>query len=177
MTFEPTAVEGVVVIGLEPVGDRRGTFARTWCRREFDAHGLDFTPVQCSLSVTSARGSIRGLHYQASPFGEPKLIRCTRGAVYDVILDIRPESVSFGKWMAIELTPTNLKMVFAPPGTAHGFQTLADDTEVSYWMGAFYEPGSATGVRWDDPFFGVTWPEPPTVISERDRSFPLWDQR
>ena len=177
MIFTPTSVDGAFVIDVEPVGDNRGGFARTWCQREFEARGLKVTPVQCSVSMNPVRGTIRGMHYQADPHGEPKLVRCTRGAVYDVVLDIRPMSPTFRRWISVELTEANRRSVYAPPGTAHGFQTLAPDSEVYYQIAQFYEPSSARGVRWDDPFFGIQWPDQPAVMSERDQGFPLWGDR
>ncbi len=153
----------------EPRRDERGFFARTWCREEFAAHGLNPNLVQCSISFNAKRGTLRGMHYQAMPHQEAKLVRCTRGAIYDVVLDLRPGSPTFGQWHAAELTADNRQMVYIPEGVAHGLQTLSDDTEVFYQISEFYHPESSRGVRWNDPAFGITWPISEPILSERDR--------
>ena len=172
MTFHETKIPGVFEIHLEPKRDDRGFFARSWCQREFKDHGLDPNLAQCSISYSTQRGTLRGLHYQAAPFPETKLVRCTQGAIYDVVLDLRPQSGTFRDWIAVVLTAENRNMVYVPKGCAHGFLTLKDDTEVFYQMSEFYNAESARGVRWDDPAFRIVWPEKVRVISERDQSYP-----
>lgn len=173
MIFLPTSLHGAYVIEPERLEDERGFFARTWCQREFQTHGINMTIVQCSVSFNRKRGTLRGMHYQVAPQAEAKLVRCTRGAIYDVIVDIRPDSATFGKWIASELTADNHRIHFIPVGLAHGFQTLEDETEVFYEMSQFYAPESARGFRWDDPAFGIDWPPAAErVISDRDRNFP-----
>jgi dTDP-4-dehydrorhamnose 3,5-epimerase len=172
MRFERTPVEGVLIIGLEPREDERGFFARTWCDHEARAHGLEVRWVQGSISYNARRGTLRGLHYQLSPHEETKLVRCTRGSVYDVVLDVRPQSPSFGRHVAVVLNSTNRLAVYVPAGCAHGFQTLEDDTEVAYQISEIYAPGSAAGVRWDDPVLGIQWPVPSPILSDRDRALP-----
>jgi len=170
--FRETTVAGVVVVDLERHEDNRGFFARTWCQREFAEHGLDARLVQCSLSWNRRRGTLRGLHYQAPPHAEAKLIRCTRGALWDVALDLRRQSPTFGRHLGVELTGGNRTMLYIPEGVAHGFQTLEDDTEVFYQMSEFYAPEAAQGVRFDDPAFGIRWPIPDPIMLERDRAYP-----
>jgi len=172
MMFTETALRGAFLIEPECRQDERGFFARTWCQREFEAHGLSTQWVQCNLSFNKQKGVLRGMHYQAAPYGETKLIRCTMGAIYDVIIDLRPDSLTFRQWLAVELTAADRRMLFVPAGFAHGFQTLAEETEVFYQISQFYAPEYARGVRWDDPAFKVSWPDDNHIISERDRSFP-----
>jgi dTDP-4-dehydrorhamnose 3,5-epimerase len=170
--FTETSVPGAWLIELEPIEDERGWFARTFCRDEFAAHGLDPAVAQCNASFNNRSGTLRGMHYQAEPHGEAKLVRCTRGVIFDALVDLRPESPSFCRWTGFELTPANGRMLYAPVGTAHGFVTLADDCEVLYQMSYPYVSEAARGVRFDDPAFGIEWPVEPAVISERDRSYP-----
>lgn len=172
MIFHETKLPGVFEIHVEPQADERGFFARSWCQREFADHGLNPKMAQCNVSVTSRKGTLRGVHFQAVPYAETKLVRCTRGAIYDVVLDLRPHSPSFRDWIAVVLTAENYNMVYVPEGCAHGFQTLQDDIEVFYQMSEFYNPEAARGVRWDDPAFRIAWPEKVEVISERDRTYP-----
>ena len=173
MRFLPTALPGVFVVEPELKADDRGFFARTWCRDEFAAAGLAATWVQCNVSFNRRAGTLRGMHWQAAPHEEVKLVRCTTGAAYDVVLDLRRDSPAFGKWVAVEITAENRKAVYIPAGCAHGFQTLADATELFYQMSAFYHPEAAHGVRWDDPAFGIAWPPcAARVIAPRDISFP-----
>ena len=172
MRFVATALEGAYVMEQERHVDDRGWFARTWCEEEFAAHGLDSRPVQCSVSFNQRRGTVRGLHYQAPPFAEAKVVRCARGVVFDVAVDLRPGSPSFARWIGVELTPENGRMLYVPKGFAHGFMTLADATEVAYQMSARYSPQHARGVRWDDRLVRVQWPAPIEVISARDRDYP-----
>jgi dTDP-4-dehydrorhamnose 3,5-epimerase len=171
MTFEQTAIPGVWLVDLEPHKDSRGFFARTWCAEEAAAHGLNPACVQCSVSFNQRRGTLRGMHWQAEPCAEAKWIRCIRGAVWDVALDLRPESSSYGKWVGAELSADNRRMIYIPAGVAHGFQTLENDTELSYQMSEPYVPGLARGVRWNDPAFGIDWPIAGPVLSERDCTF------
>jgi dTDP-4-dehydrorhamnose 3,5-epimerase len=171
--FRETALEGAFVIELERIEDERGYFARMFCRREFREHGLTAEVVQANTSFNRRKGTLRGMHYQAAPHEEAKLVRCTRGAVYDVIVDLRPGSPTFRRWVAVELTAENDTMLFVPEGFAHGYQTLEDDTETSYLMTAYYEPSAGRGVRWDDPAFGIEWPEvEERTINERDQNWP-----
>ena len=172
MKFSPTALAGACIIDIEPVPDERGFFARNWCREEFARHGLNPDLAQCSISFNKKRGTLRGMHYQAKPHEETKVVRCTRGAIYDVIVDLRPASPTFRKWIAVELSADNRRMLYIPVGLAHGFQSLTDDTEVFYQISAPYHPESARGVRWDDPAFGIEWPVAERVISDKDRQYP-----
>jgi dTDP-4-dehydrorhamnose 3,5-epimerase len=172
MTFHETRVSGAFEICPQPAADERGFFARTWCKNEFKAHGLDSRLVQCSTSFSKQKGTLRGLHYQVAPYAETKLVRCTQGSIYDVVVDLRPQSPTFKDWVAVALTAENRKMMYVPEGCAHGFLTMADDSEVFYQMSEFYNPESARGVRWDDPAFHIEWPGKVEMISERDRSYP-----
>jgi dTDP-4-dehydrorhamnose 3,5-epimerase len=173
MRFTATPLAGAYVVDVEPVADERGLFARTWCRREMEARGLDPGLVQCSVSFNKKRGTLRGMHFQAPPDQEVKLVRCTRGAVFDVVLDLRQGSPTFKRWFAAELTADNRKALYVPAGFAHGFQTLADDSEVLYQMSEFHSPESARGVRWNDPAFAIDWPRAAKrTMSQRDRSYP-----
>jgi dTDP-4-dehydrorhamnose 3,5-epimerase len=157
--------------------DERGFFARSWCEREFREHGLNSELVQCSISFNKERGTLRGVHYQAAPNPEAKLVRCTRGSLYDVALDLRPDSSTYLKWTAAELSAENHRALYIPEGCAHGFLTLEDQTEVLYQMSEFYYPEAARGVRWNDPAFGIEWPGKVEVISERDRIYPDFENR
>jgi dTDP-4-dehydrorhamnose 3,5-epimerase len=170
--FKETGLQGAFVI--EPVRneDERGFFARTWCQREFEEHGLNERLAQCSLSSNRKKGTLRGMHYQAAPYEEAKLIQCSRGAIYDVLVDLRPASPTFMRWTALELTADNRLMAYLPEGFAHGFQTLVEDTEVYYHISEFYVPESARGFRWNDPAFGIQWPSAERTISARDNSYP-----
>jgi dTDP-4-dehydrorhamnose 3,5-epimerase len=172
MIFEKTKLPGVFEIRMEPMPDERGFFARCWCEREFESHGLNPKVVQCSVSFNARRGTLRGMHYQVAPDQEAKVVRCTKGALYDVLVDLRRGSPTFGDWVAVVLTAERRNMVYVPEGCAHGFLTLEDETEVLYQISEFYSPQSARGVRWDDPAFRIVWPEEVKVISERDRKCP-----
>jgi dTDP-4-dehydrorhamnose 3,5-epimerase len=172
MIFTPTRLAGARVIDLERREDERGFFARSWCRHEFEEQGLNAQLVQCSISFNTVRGTLRGMHYQAKPHEEAKVVRCTRGGVHDVIIDLRPDSPTYLLWEAVELSEENRRMLYVPEGVAHGFQTLVDATEVCYQMSEVYRPESARGVRWDDPVFGIRWPDGERIISRRDRSYP-----
>jgi len=172
MRFNRASLPGVWTIELEMLGDERGWFARTFDVEEFRAHGLDPAVVQCNASFNASRGTLRGMHYQADPHGEPKLVRCTRGAIFDVAVDLRPDSPAYCRWFGVELSGENAMMLYIPPGLAHGFQTLSDDCEVLYQMGHEYLPEHQMGVRWDDPAFCIDWPEAVALISEKDGSYP-----
>ncbi|HLF26890.1 MAG TPA: dTDP-4-dehydrorhamnose 3,5-epimerase [Anaerolineae bacterium] len=172
MIFTETKLPGATIIDLQRLGDERGFFARTWCAREFEEHGLSPRLAQCGLSFNQRAGTLRGMHYQVAPRQEAKLVRCTAGAIYDVIIDLRSDSPTFKQHLAVVLTAQNHKMLYIPEGFAHGLLTLEDDTEVLYQMSEFYAPEHARGVRWNDPAFGVEWPDAVQVISERDRSYP-----
>jgi dTDP-4-dehydrorhamnose 3,5-epimerase len=171
--FVELKLGGAFRIEPERRADERGFFARTWCRREFAARGVCCDWVQCNVSYNRRRGTLRGLHYQAAPWGEAKLVRCTAGGVYDVIVDLRPGSPTRGRWEAVELTAENRWQLFVPEGFAHGFQTLADDTELFYQMGREYCPEAARGLRWDDPALAISWPEcRQRTISAADLAYP-----
>lgn len=173
MIFTQTDLEGAFIIDLERIEDDRGFFARAWSRNEFEEHGLETRVAQCNLSFNKRRGTLRGMHLQRPPHAEVKLVRCTRGAIYDVIIDLRKESPSYERWIGVELTEDNGRMLYVPEGFAHGFQTLADDTESFYMVSEFYTPSAEAGVRWDDPAFGIEWPlGEPTEISEKDKNWP-----
>lgn len=171
MLLTPTSIGGVVLVELEPLRDERGFFARSFCAGVFAAGGLDGRVAQCNISFNARRGTLRGMHWQEEPHAEAKLVRCTAGAIHDVVVDIRPRSPTFLCWEAFELTAANRRSLHVPPGVAHGFQTLADDSEVFYQMSVAYEPGCARGARWDDPAFGIRWPLPSPILSERDRGY------
>ena len=173
MKFTPTALPGVFFVDIEAIEDDRGFFARSFCRDEFSAHGLSPELVQCSVSWNRRKGTLRGMHYQAPPHEEHKLVRCTSGAIHDVVVDLRADSPARHRWIAVELSAANRRAVYIPPGCAHGFQTLSDDSEVFYQMSEFYHSESARGVRFDDPAFGIEWPLPNPIISARDRALPL----
>jgi len=172
MNFTSAAVVGAVIIDLEPHRDQRGFFARAYCEREFAARGLVTQYPQCNISYNRTRFTLRGLHYAAAPAREEKLVRCTRGSIYDVVLDLRADSATCFQWYAVELTQENRRMLYIPAGVAHGFLTLEEHTEVFYQMGASYVSEAARIVRWNDPRFGVKWPHQPTLMSEGDRSVP-----
>jgi dTDP-4-dehydrorhamnose 3,5-epimerase len=176
MIFQETALPGVMEIRIEPNEDERGFFARSWCEKEFKAHGLDPTIVQCNISFNIHKGTLRGLHYQRPPHAEAKVVRCTRGAIYDVAVDLRPDSRTFKKWVGVTLNAENRNMLYVPEGCAHGFLTLEERTEVFYQMSESYHPESAAGVRWNDPAFRISWPTEIEVISERDRSLADFNQ-
>jgi dTDP-4-dehydrorhamnose 3,5-epimerase len=172
MIFRETKLPGVFELHLDEKHDERGFFARTWCEQEFRDHGLNPRVVQCSISFNQKKGTLRGVHYQAAPHGEDKLIRCTHGGIYDVALDMRMGSPTFKEWIGRELTAANHHMLYVPKGCAHGFITLHDQTEVLYQMSEVHHPESARGLRWNDPAFGIAWPNRVEVISDRDRTYP-----
>lgn len=172
MDFCQTRISGVFEIHVEPRFDERGFFARTWCREEFETKRLISKLVQCSISFNTRKGTLRGMHYQVAPFAETKLVRCTRGVIYDVVLDLRPQSPTFKEWVSMVLSAENRHMVYIPEGCAHGFLTLEDASEIFYQMSEFHNAESSRGVRWDDPAFRIHWPGKAQVISERDRTYP-----
>jgi dTDP-4-dehydrorhamnose 3,5-epimerase len=172
MLFTETKLKGAFIIQPEKFEDERGFFARTWCQREFATHGLNPGLAQCSVSFSHKRGTLRGMHYQIAPHEETKIVGCIKGAIYDVIIDLRHDSPTFTQWVGIELTSENRLMFYIPEGLAHGFQTLEDNTEVSYQISQFYAPEHARGVRWNDPVFAIRWPEDPSVLSDRDKNYP-----
>ncbi len=172
MRFIANELEGSYIIELEPVTDERGFFARTFCAKEFKEMDLASHFVQCNIAWSKAKGTLRGMHYQIAPHADVKIVRCTCGAIYDVIIDFRPHSPTYCKWASVELTPASKTMLYVPDGFAHGYQTLEQDTEVSYWMSNFYNPSAQRGVRWNDPAFSIQWPLPNPILSENDRSYP-----
>jgi dTDP-4-dehydrorhamnose 3,5-epimerase len=171
MRFIETELKGAFIIELELLEDERGFFARSFCRREFKEHGLNPDVAQCNISYNKKKGTLRGMHYQVPPHEETKLVSCTKGAIYDVIIDLRPDSPTYCQWFAVELNTENYKMLYIPEGFAHGFQTLEDDTVVFYQMSEFYHSESARGLRWDDPTFGIEWPHSFPVISDKDKNY------
>lgn len=173
MHFTETEIKDVWVIDPSPHEDKRGRFMRAWCMREFSEHGIEFTPVQANMGLSVSKGTTRGMHYQVAPALEAKLIRCTRGAMFDVALDLRTESPTFGKWYGTILSADNGRMLYVPENCAHGYQTLEENTEMHYLTSAFYTPSAALGVRFDDPTFKIEWPLVATVVSEQDLSWPF----
>lgn len=172
MKFLETRLAGVFEIDIEPHYDERGFFARTWCHKELEEHGLCGKTAQCSISFNPRRGTLRGIHFQAEPHPESKLVRCTRGRIFDVAVDLRPASPTFGQWTSAVLSADNWKMLYIPAGCGHGLLTLEDETEASYTISEDYYPELSRGVRWNDPAFAIEWPEHPTIISERDNTYP-----
>jgi dTDP-4-dehydrorhamnose 3,5-epimerase len=177
MIFVPTQIPGAFRIDPELLTDERGFFARSWCRNEFTTHGLSPRLAQCNISFNRSKGTLRGIHYQEAPSQEAKLVRCTRGVIYDVILDLRADSPTFGQHYGEFLSADDHRMLYIPEGCGHGFLTLEDSTEVFYQMSEFYAPQTARGIRWDDPAFGIDWPGEVNVMSERDRTYPdfVWN--
>lgn len=171
MIFKETKLKGAFIIEPERLEDERGLFARTFCQKEFKKYGLNFSIVQCNISFNKKKGTLRGMHYQVAPHEEAKIVSCIRGAIYDVIIDLRKDSPTYCKWFAVKLTVENYKMFYIPKGFAHGFQTLEDDTMVFYQMSEFYHPECAQGARWNDPAFGIEWPVSVKIISEKDLGY------
>ena len=171
MIFSETKIEGTFIIEPELLIDERGFFARSFCKEEFDKHGLDSSIVQCNISCNRKKGTLRGMHYQIPPHEEAKIVSCTEGAIYDVVLDLRKDSGTYLRWIAVELTDENLKMLYIPKGCAHGFQTLKNQTRVFYQMTNFFHTESSRGVRWNDPVFGIQWPAGRKIISKKDTQF------
>jgi dTDP-4-dehydrorhamnose 3,5-epimerase len=177
MILTPTKLAGAFLVDLERREDERGFFARAWCADEFAGQGLSTLIAQCNLSFNAHKGTLRGLHFQVAPYEEVKLIRCTRGAIYDVIVDLRPESPTHMRWIGVELTADNRRALYVPEGFAHGYQTLVDGTETFYQVSEAYAPGAEGGVRWDDPAFGIEWPDAaPRIISPKDRAWPDYER-
>lgn len=172
MHFTPLRISGAWLIDIERHTDERGSFARSYCAREFAAHGMPVDFPQHSLSYNFRKGTLRGLHYQTPPHEEGKLVGCIRGAIFDVCVDLRADSPTYRQWEGFELSADNHRQLFIPKGCAHGFQTLTDDAEVNYRISEFHAPGAGAGVRYDDPAFGIVWPLPVSVISDRDRDYP-----
>lgn len=173
MIFRETKIEGAFVIGLEKHRDERGSFARTWCREEFRLNGIKAQPVQSNTAFSAKKGTLRGMHYQMEPYAEAKLVRCIRGGIFDVLVDLRPDSATYTHWFGIELTPANDRMLYIPEGCAHGYQSLSDASEAFYLSTQFYTPESERGVRWDDPMFNIEWPIVTDIaMSEKDRNWP-----
>lgn len=172
MIFKETELKGAYIIESEPLKDERGYFARTYCQNDFRQNGLELTIAQCDVSYNRQKGTLRGLHYQSAPHEEAKLVSCTRGAMYDVIVDIREQSPTYCRWLAVELTEQNHKMLYIPKGFAHGFQTLADDTRVYYQMSEYYHPELARGIRWNDSAFSIKWPVKISIMAAKDHQFP-----
>lgn len=176
MTFRETAISGSYIINIERYADDRGFFARGYCEKEFKNQGISFNIAQANIGYSKNKYTLRGLHYQVEPHREAKLVRCTRGCLFDVIVDLRPESPTYKEWVGVELTEKNHTMFYVPEGCAHGYQTLEDDTEVFYMVSAFYAPDHERGIRWDDPAFNIEWKETETmIISEKDRQWPDYE--
>ena len=172
MKFTETHLSGALIVDVDRLADDRGFFARSWCEDEFAAHGVRLPPLQANVSSNPRRGTLRGMHYQLPPYEESKLVRCTRGAIYDVIVDLRDESPTFGQWLGVELTADSFRMLFVPGRFAHGFLTLRDSTDVCYQVSGKYAPGAERGLRWDDPRVGIRWPFEPVLVSDKDRKHP-----
>jgi len=172
MLFSEVPLADAWVIDIEPVGDQRGFFSRVWCKREFEKLGLKTDLAQANVAFNEKKGTLRGMHFQCAPYQEVKVVRCTRGAIYDVIVDIRKNSATYGKWYGVELTQENSRMLYVPEGFAHGYQTLVDKSEIFYMVSEYYTPGSEGGLRWDDPRFGIEWPEEAhRLISDKDKNW------
>ena len=176
MIFRETELPGAFVIEPERREDDRGFFARSYCANEFEAHGLNPRVVNTNLSYNARRATLRGMHFQRSPYEEAKLVRCTRGGIFDVIIDLHPSSPTYMQWIGVELTADNYRMLYVPEGFAHGFETLADDTDITYQVSEFYTPNSESGIRYDDPAFAIEWPLPVEVISDKDASWPDFER-
>jgi len=174
--FTETKLKGAFLIDIQKLEDERGFFARTWCEHEMAEHGINVHIVQANTSLNLKKGTLRGMHFQKSPYVEAKLVRCIRGAVYDVMVDLRPESPTFKQWFGVELTADNYKMVFIPEKFAHGFVTLEDNSELTYMISQFYTPGYDMGFRWNDPAFNINWPVEVAVISEKDKNYPDFNE-
>lgn len=176
MLFTPTKLKDAYLVEPKKLEDERGFFARSWCEKEFRDRSLNPNLVQCNISFNKKKGTLRGMHLQIEPYAEAKLVRCTQGAIYDVIIDLRPDSETYLQWIGVELTPENHKALYVPEGFAHGFQTLANNTEVFYQMSQFYAPECARGYRWNDPSFNISWQDEITTISEKDRNWEDYSQ-
>jgi len=174
LIFTPLPLAGAYLIDLQRIEDERGFFARSFCQKEFTVQGLRTNVAQCNISYNAKKGTLRGMHFQIPPKAEAKLVRCTRGSIYDVIIDMRPGSPTYCRWESVELSGADHQSLYIPEGFAHGFQTLVDNAEVFYQMFEFYSPDHVSGVRWDDPAFGISWPLPDPIVSDRDRSYTLY---
>lgn len=172
MIFSKTDLAGAYIIDIEPMNDERGFFTRSWCSKEFEKRGLNSDLVQCNISYNRKKGTLRGMHFQLPPHGEVKVVRCVRGAIFDVIVDLRPDSFTYCRWQGIDLNESNRRALYIPEGFAHGFLTLTDDAEIFYQMSSGFVPGSASGIRWDDPAISICWPDQPQCISEKDMAYP-----
>ena len=172
MKYHETKIAGVFELELQPNCDERGFFARSWCQKEFESHKLNPRMVQCNVSFNARKGTLRGIHYQAEPYPEAKVVRCTMGEIYDVVVDLRSQSPTFKNWVGVVLSAVNRRMIYVPEGCGHGFLTLVDNTEIFYQMSEFYHPDLARGVRWNDPVLNIIWPAAVDVVSERDRAYP-----
>lgn len=173
MIFTQTKLKDAFILDIEKKEDERGFFARTYCKNEFGENGISFTPVQANISYNRLNHTLRGMHYQVSPYEEAKLVSCVNGGIYDVIIDMRPDSPTCDQWIGVELTAENHRMLYIPEGFAHGFITLKRETQVIYMMSEFYTPGSGAGLKWNDPYYNIIWPEKPEVISEKDKNWPF----
>lgn len=174
LIFKEAKLNGAYIIQLETIEDNRGFFARAWCKKEFEEKGINSNLVQCNISYNKIKGTLRGMHYQISPYQEAKLIRCIKGAIYDVIIDLRKESKTYMQWLGVELSDSNMKALYIPEGFAHGFITLTDDTYVFYQVSEFYNPDYERGILWNDPTFNIKWPVDVKVISEKDKSWRIY---
>ena len=174
MIFTETKLKGSYIIDVRRLEDERGFFGRSYCQREFEDHGLNTNAVQANVSCNKTKGTLRGMHMQVAPFSETKLVRCTRGVIYDVIVDLRENSETFREWIGVELTADNYRMLYVPEGFAHGFVTLENNSDVTYQVTQFYTPGAECGYRWDDPAFNIVWPIEPLIISEKDKAHPFF---
>lgn len=175
MIFKETKLKGSFILEIQKVEDERGFFGRAWCAKEMENHGLNVNIRQTNVSYNKLKGTLRGMHYQKSPFKECKVVRCTKGAIFDVIIDLRPDSPTYCEWFGIELTSENHKMIYIPEDFAHGFITMEDNTEITYMVSEFYAPGYEAALRWDDPKFNIKWPIPPHVISSKDKAIPNFE--
>lgn len=171
MIFNETELNDAFVIDLNKLGDERGFFARAFCVNEFKEYGIEFSVAQANVSYNRYKHTLRGMHYQEEPYGEAKLVRCTKGAIWDAIIDVRPDSSTYMQWIGVELTEQNYRMLYVPEGFAHGFITLEDETEVTYQVSEFYTPGAEKGIRWDDQAFNIDWPVDPKIMSEKDKTW------
>lgn len=176
MKFTETPIHGAMIIELEKHEDHRGYFARGFCKKEFESHGLDHQIVQCNFSKSHHKGTLRGMHYQEKPFSEVKMVRCIKGSIYDAIVDIREDSPTYMKWFGVELTEENYKMLYIPKGLAHGFQTLQDDSVIFYMVTEYYNKDAEGGVRWNDPAFNIKWPLDVSEISDKDKTYPDYNE-
>jgi dTDP-4-dehydrorhamnose 3,5-epimerase len=176
MIFTETKLKGAYIIDVKRLEDERGFFGRSYCQREMDEYGLNTNMVQANVSYNKKKGTLRGMHMQVSPYEETKLVRCTRGAIYDVIIDMREDSETYKQWIGVELTADSYRMLFVPEGFAHGFITLEDNTDVTYNVTQFYTPGSERGIRWNDPAFNIEWPMEPVIISDKDQAHPDFEE-